>query len=83
MTREKQSTQAIMDALEKGGLPPSKYNTVYSTLRRRERISGDIINMKGDWALPEWYPSYRKKAKDNGTADDKVEQMDDEEKATA
>jgi len=26
---------------------------------------GDIINMKGDWALAEWYPNYRKgKGKD-------------------
>ena len=58
-TRQKQSTREIMDAIEKGGLPPSKYNTVYSVLRRRESDVGDIINFKGDWALKEWYPNYR------------------------
>ena len=83
MTRVKQSTQEVMDALEKGGLPPSKYNTVYSILSRRATQVGDIINMKGDWALAEWYPNYRKgKPKDaeNG-ADDKGAKKD--EKATA
>jgi hypothetical protein len=58
--REKQSTQAVIDALAKGGLPRAKYSTVYAILRRREKQVGDIINMKGDWALQEWYPNYRK-----------------------
>src|SRR5688572_19441145 len=40
MTRAKQSTQDVMDALVKGGLPPSKYNTLYSILSRRERVVG-------------------------------------------
>ena len=55
--REKQSTQEILDGLEKGGLPRSKYATVYSILTRRQNQIGDIINMKGDWALAEWYPN--------------------------
>lgn len=63
ITRAKQSTQDVMDALVKGGLPPSKYNTVYSILARRASQVGDIINMKGDWALAEWYPNHRPKAK--------------------
>ncbi len=63
MKRVKQSTQEVMDALEQGGLPRSKYNTVYSILSRREKQIGDIINMKGDWALAEWYPNHRPKAK--------------------
>ena len=76
--RQKQSTQEVMDALVKGGLPPSKYNTVYSILSRRASQVGDIINMKGDWALAEWYPNYRKgkpskDAADNGQADEKGE----------
>ena len=58
--RKKLSTQEIMTALEAGGLPPSKYSTVYAVLRRRESQVGDIINLKGDWALQEWYPNYRK-----------------------
>ena len=81
MVRQKQSTQDIMDALEKGGLPPSKYNTVYSILARREKQAGDIINMKGDWGLAEWYPNYRKgsKGKDTDSADEK----NDDKEATA
>lgn len=62
MSRKKQNTQAIIEALEQGGLPRSAYNTVYAVLRRREKQTGDIINMQGDWALPEWYPNYKKKA---------------------
>lgn len=76
--RQKQSTQEVMEALVKGGLPPSKYNTVYSILSRRASQVGDIINIKGDWALAEWYPNYRKGSKaskdaatENGQADDK------------
>lgn len=82
MKRSKQSTQDIIDQLEQGGLPRSKYNTVYSILARRSSQVGDIINMRGDWALAEWYPNHRpKKAKDagSGTADDSKQS----EKATA
>ena len=63
--RKKLSTQDLMTAMESGGLPPSKYGTVYAILRRREKQVGDIINMKGDWALQEWYPNYRKKSSTN------------------
>jgi hypothetical protein len=83
--RQKQSTQEVLDALQKGGLPPSKYNTVYGILARRERQVGDIINLKGDWALAEWYPNYRKgksKDADTGAADEKDAKKADE-KATA
>jgi hypothetical protein len=70
--RQKQSTQELMDALEKGGLPRAKYNTLYSILARRAKQVGDIINMQGDWALAEWYPNYRPKAKaTNGGKDTK------------
>jgi hypothetical protein len=73
-TRQKQSTQAIIDALESGGLPPSKYSTMYAILRRREKQVGDIINMKGDWALQEWYPNHRKRGKpEEGDAKDEAE----------
>lgn len=67
--RKKLSTQELMTALEAGGLPSSKYNTVYAILRRREKQVGDIINMKGDWALQEWYPNYRKKSSSGEIAD--------------
>jgi hypothetical protein len=82
--RQKQSTQEVIDALEKGGLPRGKYNTIYSILARRQKQVGDIINMQGDWALAEWYPNYRPKgkAKDtNSSSDDKATK--DDEKATA
>lgn len=79
-TRTKHSTQEVMDALVKGGLPPSKYNTVYSILSRRAAQVGDIINLKGDWALAEWYPNHRPKAKKDAT---ETAKKDDKEKATA
>src|SRR5258708_35852841 len=60
-SRQKKDTQAIIEALEQGGLPRSEYSTVYAVLRRREKQVGDIINMKGDWALAEWYPNYKRK----------------------
>lgn len=60
ITRQKQSTQAVIDALEIGGLPKSKYTTVWGILSRRAKKVGDLINMQGDWALAEWYPNYRK-----------------------
>ncbi len=61
--RRKLSTQALMDAMEAGGLPKSKYNTVYAILRRRESMVGDIINMQGEWGLAAWYPNHVKAAK--------------------
>jgi hypothetical protein len=82
ITRTKQSTQEIMDALVKGGLPSSKYNTVYSILSRRASQVGDIINMKGDWALAEWYPNHRPKAKADKSKD-AIAQKDNAKEATA
>jgi hypothetical protein len=55
--RRKLSTQDIMTALEAGGLPKSKYQTVYGVLRRRQETVGDILNVDGDWALASWYPN--------------------------
>ena len=77
--RKKLSTQELMTAMEAGGLPPSKYNTVYAILRRRENQVGDIINMKGDWGLAEWYPSYRRKAATTEEATTDVETSTEEE----
>jgi len=58
--RRKMSTQALMDTMQKGGLPPSKYNTVYSILRRRESQVGDLVNMQGEWGLAAWFPNHAK-----------------------
>ncbi len=60
--RKKLSTQQLMDALEAGGLPKSKYNTVYAILRRRESQVGDIVNMQGEWGLASWFPNHTKKS---------------------
>lgn len=73
--RKKLSTQDLMTALEAGGLPPSKYSTVYAILRRREKQVGDIINMKGDWALQEWYPNYRKKTNANDEEEEETKNV--------
>jgi hypothetical protein len=59
--RKKLSTQQLMDALESGGLPKSKYNTVYAILRRRESQVGDLVNMQGEWGLASWFPNHKKK----------------------
>lgn len=65
--RRKLSTQELMDAMEAGGLPGSKYSVVYSILRRRENQIGDIINIKGDWGLADWYPNRTKKPSKKGS----------------
>lgn len=57
MVKTKQSVQQIMQALERGGLPPAKYTTVYAVLRRRESQFGDLIRVGDEWALSEWYPN--------------------------
>lgn len=75
--RQKQSTQELIDALEKGGLPRGKYNTVYSILARRQRQVGDIINMQGDWALAEWYPNYRPSKSTRGGGEKKTDETTD------
>ena len=78
MARQKKDTQSIIDALEQGGLPRSAYNTVYAVLRRREKQVGDIINIKGDWALADWYPNYKKKA-----ASEDTDELEEAEKLEA
>ncbi len=77
MTRQKQSTQSLLDALEKGGLPRSKYNTVYSILARRQKQVGDIINMDGDWALAEWYPNYKRKKSTEEQLDESAKEAEE------
>lgn len=78
VVRKKLSTQEIMAALEAGGLPSSKYSTVYAVLRRREGQVGDIINLKGDWALAEWYPNYSRKGNKSAKSSDNAEGAKDE-----
>jgi hypothetical protein len=53
--RKPQTTNAIIEALEKGGLKRTTYASMYTSLSRRENNVGDIVNVNGDWGLPEWY----------------------------
>jgi hypothetical protein len=60
--KQKQSTQDLIKALDAGGPPPVSYPTLYAVLRRRQKTFGDIVNMKGDWGLAEWYPNFKFKS---------------------
>jgi hypothetical protein len=53
--RTPQSTKAIIAALDRGGLKGKGYQTVYKILTRRAKEKEDVINVHGDWGLPEWY----------------------------
>lgn len=57
MVKTKQSVPQIQKALERGGLPPVKYTTLYTVLRRRESQTGDVLRLGDEWALSEWYPN--------------------------
>jgi hypothetical protein len=76
--KQKKSTQEIIDALTAGGLPKSKYTTVYAILARRQKQVEDIVNMKGDWGLAEWYPNHRFKTSKEES--DKYEESPEEKK---
>ena len=65
--RKPRSTNNIIDMLEKGGLKRSTYGTVYAILKRRENHVGDVVNVNGDWGLPEWYGSKPKPKKRVGS----------------
>lgn len=70
MMRKPQSTKAIIEALERGGLTHTSknfYGTVFTVLSRREKNEGDVVKVKKDWGLTEWFPGMRKPKK-NGDA---------------
>jgi hypothetical protein len=60
--RKPQSTNAIIEAFERGALKGKNYSTVYGVLNRRAKTEGDIVNVHGDWGLQEWYGSAKKRA---------------------
>jgi hypothetical protein len=69
--RKPQTTNAIIDALEKGGLKKTTYASMYASLSRRENNVGDIVNVNGDWGLPEWYGGKAKpKKRQKGSSND-------------
>jgi hypothetical protein len=84
VVRQKKSTQDLMKALGAGGMPAIAYSSIYAVLRRRQRQIGDIVNMKGDWGLAEWYPNFKfKSGKPEPTgigASDSSDQEDEPEK---
>lgn len=53
--RKPQSTNAIIEALEAGGMEKKAYTTVYGILNRRANKEQDVVNVKGDWGLADWY----------------------------
>jgi hypothetical protein len=53
--RTPQSTKAIIAALARGGIRDKNYQTVYKILTRRAKDKKDVVNVHGDWGLPEWY----------------------------
>jgi len=61
MNQKPQATNMIIDALEQGGLKRTTYASMYASLSRRENNVGDIVNVNGDWGLPEWYGAKPKK----------------------
>jgi len=81
MNKKPQPTNSVIDALEKGGLKRSAYQTVYSILSRRHDQVGDVVNVNGDWALQEWYgngkPKPGKKKKTEGSPAEEIESADE------
>jgi hypothetical protein len=53
--RTPQPTKAIIAALDRGGIKGKNYQTVYKVLTRRAQEKNDVVNVHGDWGLPEWY----------------------------
>ena len=56
-------TKTLVWALEAGGFHSESknfYGTLFSVLRRRANTEGDIVKVKGEWALAEWYPGRRR-----------------------
>src|SRR5437867_2538582 len=75
--KKPQTTNAIVDALEKGGLKRTSYASMYTSLSRRANNVGDIVNVNGDWGLPEWYGS-KPKPKKRATGEKAVPDTTDE-----
>jgi len=68
MVQAKSTLAQITKALQDGGMPPQRPNTVYAALRRRESVTGDIMRVGDEWGLKAWFsnvakPKAAKKAK--------------------
>ncbi len=63
MVKKPQSVRDIAQALEKGGLTHSSSDftsTLSTVLSRRDKNVGDIVKVKREWGLVEWYPGFRR-----------------------
>lgn len=76
--KKPQSAKSITEALKSGGLTSmaqSLSNNVYAVLRRMEKETGDIVRVKKEWGLAEWYGGRKTKSNQtpNGTQENKNE----------
>ncbi|MEN3325863.1 MAG: hypothetical protein V7638_670 [Acidobacteriota bacterium] len=60
LIQAKRTLPQIVKALEDGGMPPQKPNTVYAAMRRRESVTGDIMRVGEEWGLREWFSNIPK-----------------------
>jgi hypothetical protein len=81
MVKKPQSAAEIAKALEAGGMThQSKYlpNTVRTTLIRIANNGGDLVQVKKDWALAEWYPGLRRGKREGPPQDNSDEARDED-----
>ena len=80
MTKRKQKTRVIADALQKGGIHSTAKDfrtMVYSILDRQE----DVVRVGNEWGLAEWYPALKSKGK--RAKGEKAEDEKEDEKVAA
>lgn len=67
MAKRPKGAREIATCLEQGGFHHSSkdfYNTVFSVLNREaNKPDGEIVKVKKEWGLTEWYPGLRRGAK--------------------
>jgi len=58
ITKKKQTTRQIVEALKRGGIESKsdKFgNIVYNNLTRMQKVTGEIAKVNKEWGLAEWY----------------------------
>ncbi len=77
MTKRPKSSRDIATALVQGGLHTTAkdfYNTVFGVLNREAKNNGEIVKVKKEWGLAEWYPGLRRGPKAARTQDEEEAQ---------
>lgn len=70
IARRPQSTQAICEALKRGGLKSSAKN-FYSNVHTALSRDPDFVKVsRGKWGLAEWYPGKRREKKEENSKED-------------